>query len=106
LEYIYINKFDKINLFSKLYDYYIAVDETEKEYINEINRIYNIDTPDKRKKLTMKIKRCCLFIEKIENVFGIQEIFKTNLTPNFLINLNKEDFTKFLNYIEKVDLNN
>ena len=54
----------------------------------------------------MKIKRCCLFIEKIENVFGIQEIFKTNLTPNFLINLNKEDFTKFLNYIEKVDLNN
>lgn len=85
---------------------FLDIDETEKEYINEINRIYNIDTPDKRKKLTMKIKRCSLFIEKIESVFGIQEIVKTNLTPNFLINLNKDDFINFLNYIEKVDLNN
>lgn len=97
VEDIYINNFVKISNFSKLYEY---IEDDNEFYINEINKIYNIDTKDKKKKLKRKINRCHQFIDLIENAF-YDEIVKTNLTPTFLINLKTDDFNSFIKYIKE-----
>jgi hypothetical protein len=97
LEDIYINRYDKIKVLSNLYYY---IEEEDKNYINEINKIYNIDTIDKKKKLNQKIKRCHQFINSLQKIDEYDKIVKTNLTPTFLISLKKEDFNSFTNYIE------
>jgi hypothetical protein len=88
---------DKISNFSKLYEY---IEDDNEFYINEINKIYNIDTKDKKKKLKRKINRCHQFIDLIENSF-YDEIVKTNLTPTFIINLKTDDFNSFIKYIKE-----
>lgn len=97
LEDIYINQFNKIELYSKLYDY---IEENNEIYINEINKTYKIDTPDKKKKLNLKTRRCHQFIKSLKKIDEDDNMVKTIFTPTFLINLKKDDFNSLTNYIE------
>lgn len=97
VEDIYINNYDKINNFSKLQEY---VQNDYESYIDEIKKIYNIDTKDKIKKLNQKINRCNNFIDRIKNI-SAYDITKTLLTPSFFIKMRKKDFQEFLKYIEE-----
>jgi hypothetical protein len=101
LEDIYINKFDKIKVFGKLYNY---LEDCDESYIKEIYKIYDIDTKDKKKKLNQKINRCHQLIESLKKIDENDRIVKIILTPTFLINLKKEYFDSLTNYIENYKL--
>lgn len=101
---VYINNFNKISTYSKLYNYILK--KNNDHYIDEINKIYNINSKDKKKKLNLKIKRCHKFIDSIKNIDEDNKIVKTTLTPTFLINLKKDEFNNFIEYIEEYKIRN
>lgn len=94
---IYINNYDKINLYSRLQEY---IEDDDESYIDEIKIIFNIDTKDKMKKLNQKLIRCKKFIDRIKNISG-NNIMKTLFSPSFFIKMKKKDFDEYLKYIEE-----
>lgn len=92
---IYINNYNKIKTYNDLYEYYIETDNIRN--IEDIDKIYKIDTENKKKKLKSKINRCYLFIKAVEEL----KIINTSITSTFLIRMKTKDFNEFINYIEK-----
>lgn len=92
---LYINNYDNIIIYYKLFDYL----EKENNYIEFINKTYNIDTENKKKKLKTKITRCNDFYCSINNNFNLN-INKCVLSPSFLAKMKTKDFNEFIKYIE------
>lgn len=95
---VYINNYDNIIIYYKLYEYYL---EDNKKYEDFINKIYDINTENKKKKLKTKIMRCNNFYLCINNINKLN-INKSLITSSFLTKMKTKDFNKFVEYIENL----
>lgn len=90
---IYNNNYENIVFYYNLYKYI-----EKDEYLDHINKIYNKDTDNKKKKLKTKIIRCYNFICSIEN----NNINRCAMTPSFLAKMKTGDFKNFIKYIKEL----
>lgn len=87
------SNYNKILLFSKIYEYIIS-NNNEKDHYSELYDLYNMKSVNQKKKFRLKIKRCFEFIKNTEGM----KINNPRISPSFLSKLNKSDFNS-LNYL-------